>query len=126
MGALYRGIFGYCSAKMLSLQQKDGAVLVCHIQRAHEKPRPVWYYFDVDDSMLHEIDDYDALLKTSLPKIKTKLRINQETVNAAVKLIQSKKEPAEGEKAPRPAGILRVAEAGERIASRRNRPPGCA
>ena len=85
---------------MLSLKKKEGAVLVCHIQRGHQKPVPVWYYFDVDDSLLHEVDDYEALLKTSLPKIKTKLRINQETVSSALKLIQAKKEPAEDEKGP--------------------------
>ena len=37
---------------MLSLKKKDGAVHVCDIQRKRQKVQPVYYYYEVDDSLL--------------------------------------------------------------------------
>ena len=84
--------------KMLSLKKKDGAVHVCDIQRGRQKVQPVYYYYEVDDSLLMKVDDYRGLLKGSLPQIKDRLKINQEAADRAIDMLQSDKEPADDEK----------------------------
>ena len=85
---------------MLSLKNKEGGVHVCDIVKGRAKPQPLYYYYDIDDALLMQVDDIEALLKSSLPGIKDKLRINQEVVNEAIALLKSDKEPADDAKGP--------------------------
>ena len=73
-------IWAFCKqlGKMLSLKNKEGGVHVCDIVKGRAKPQPLYYYYDIDDALLMQVDDIEALLKSSLPGIKDKLRINQE------------------------------------------------
>ena len=85
---------------MLSLTKMDNAIHVCDIVKGRSKAMPLYYYYEVDDSLLMQVDDIEQLLKSSLPDIKDKLRINQEIVNQAISLLKSDKEPADDAKGP--------------------------
>ena len=85
---------------MLSLKKKDGGIHVCDIQKGHAKPVPVYYYYEVDDTLLMQVDSYESLLKGHVPEIKDKLRVNQEVINQAIALLTHTKEPADDEKGP--------------------------
>ena len=85
--------------KMLSLKFKDGGIHVCDIQKGHAKAQPVYYYYDIDDKLLMQVDNYSSLLKGHTATIKEKLRVNQAVIDQAIALLQTKKEPSEDKKA---------------------------
>ena len=85
---------------MISLKYKENSIHICDIVKKREKPKPVYYYYDVDDSLLSEPDSYASLLKSSLPEIKEKLKVNQSVVDSAIELIQKNKEPDHEASAP--------------------------
>ena len=80
---------------MLSLKKKDGAVHVCDIVRGRSRPTPVYYYHDIDDSLLMEVDSMQGLLQGHRGDLKEYLKVNSETLDAAIALLQADKEPSD-------------------------------
>ena len=83
---------------MLSLKKKDSAIHVCDLVRGRSKRTPVYYYHDVDDSLLMEVDSVDSLLQGHREDIKQYLKVNTETLDAAVALLQEDREPGDDDK----------------------------
>ena len=82
---------------MLSLKKKDHAIHVCDLVRG-SKRTPVYYYHDVDDSLLTEVDSVASLLQGHREDIKQYLKVNSETLDAAVALLQADREPTDDDK----------------------------
>ena len=78
---------------MLSLQERPGAIHVCDLVEGKSRGKPVFYYHDVDDKLLTSVDSVAELVKSHVPDIKDRLKVNTEALNRAIELIQKEQEP---------------------------------
>lgn len=78
---------------MLSLARGKGAVKICDLVHSARKKQDVYFLSDFSEKNMNKVEDVRAVVQGHLGKAKTRLRVNQESLESAIGLLQAGSEP---------------------------------